>query len=113
MRRLTIATTLMLLGVVYSAFARSAPATRPAARPAPARPPLFLSESWKGLTTPPDDHGAWPASQEGVANPNLQLTLHGTSGKEIQLVAVRGSSDVYPVNLWTGTTPSQIGRAHV
>jgi hypothetical protein len=70
------------------------------------RPPLFLSESWKGLPTPPDDHGAWPASQQGVANPNLQLTLHGTSGKEIQLVAVRGSADVYPVNLWTGTTTS-------
>jgi hypothetical protein len=65
-----------------------------------------LSESWKGLPTPPDDHGAWPASQQGVANPNLQLTLHGTSGKEIQLVAVRGSADVYPVNLWTGTTTS-------
>jgi len=72
----------------------------------PTRPPLFLSESWKGLSTPPDDHGAWPASQQGVANPNLQLTLHGTSGKEIQLVAVRGSADVYPVNLWTGTTTS-------
>jgi hypothetical protein len=70
------------------------------------RPPLFLSEGWKPLTTPPDDHGAWPASQGGVASPNLQLTLHGTSGKEIQLVAVRGSADLYPVNLWTGTTTS-------
>ena len=70
----------------------------------PTRPPLFLSESWKALTTPPDDHGAWPASQQGVSNPNLQLTLHGPSGKEIVLVAVRGSADVYPLNLWTGTT---------
>src|SRR5215204_4490186 len=67
---------------------------------APARPPLFLGESWKALPTPPDDHGAWPASQQGVSNPDLQLTLHGTSGKEIQLVAVRGSADVYPLNLW-------------
>lgn len=71
-----------------------------------ARPPLFLSESWKALSTPADDHGAWPASQQGVASPNLQLTLHGTSGKEIQLVAVRGRADVYPLNLWTGTTTS-------
>ena len=55
-----------------------------------ARPPLFLGEGWKALPTPPDDHGAWPASQGGVASPNLQLTLHGPSGKEIQLVAVRG-----------------------
>src|SRR5262245_44326767 len=73
---------------------------------APTRPPLFLSESWKALSTPPDDHGAWPASQQGVASPNLQLTLHGKTGKEIQLVAVRGSADVYPLNLWTGTTES-------
>ena len=71
-----------------------------------ARPPLFLSESWKALTTPPDDHGAWPATQAGVASPNLRLTLHGTSGKDIQLVAVRGNADLYPVNLWTGTTTS-------
>ncbi|WP_410959421.1 hypothetical protein, partial [Salmonella sp. SAL4433] len=62
--------------------------------------------SWRALSTPPDDHGAWPASQQGVSSPNLQLTLHGTSGKEIQLVAVRGSADLYPLNLWTGTTTS-------
>src|SRR4030095_4294021 len=80
-------------------------------RPAPTRPPLFFGESWKELTTPPDDHGAWPASQGGVSNPNLQLTLHGTSGKEIQLVAVRGSADVYPLNLWTGTTTSPSGAS--
>jgi hypothetical protein len=41
------------------------------------RPPRFLTESWKALAAPPDDHGAWPASQQGVASPNLQLTLHG------------------------------------
>jgi hypothetical protein len=70
------------------------------------RPPRFLTESWKALAAPPDDHGAWPASQQGVASPNLQLTLHGASGKEIQLVSVRGSADLYPLNLWTGTTTS-------
>jgi hypothetical protein len=102
----------MAFAVVGTALAQSAPAARSAtARPAPGRPPLFLGESWKGLSTPPDDHGAWPASQEGVSNPNLQLTLHGTSGKEIQLVAVRGSVDVYPVNLWTGTTTSPSGAS--
>ena len=112
MRRLTLATMLMLLGVAYSAFAQNgAPGRGGAARPALARPPLFLGESWKGLSTPPDDHGAWPASQEGVASSNLQLTLLGTTGKEIQLVAVRGSADVYPVNLWTGTTTSPSGAS--
>ena len=45
--------------------------------PQPAmRPPLFFSESWKPLPTPPDDHGAWPASQGGVASSNLELTLY-------------------------------------
>jgi len=56
----------------------------------PSRPPLFFSEGWQPLKTPPDDHGAWPASQAGVASSRLELSLHGASGKEIQLVAVRG-----------------------
>jgi len=96
-RRVVVAGALMMVGLASGAFAQGAPQ---------ARPPLFLSESWKALATPPDDHGAWPASQQGVSSPNLQLTLHGTSGKEIQLVAVRGSADLYPLNLWTGTTTS-------
>jgi len=96
-RRITIAAALMAFAAASGAFAQSPPANGGAARPAATRPPLFFGESWKGLPTPPDDHGAWPASQQGVSNPNLQLTLHGTSGKEIQLVAVRGSADVYPV----------------
>jgi hypothetical protein len=95
--RVTYAVALMMTSLVCAPFAQGA---------AQSRPPLFLSESWKGLTTPPDDHGAWPASQQGVKSPNLQLTLHGTSGKEIQLVNVRGSADLYPFNLWTGTTTS-------
>ena len=111
-RRITIAATLTALALVSTAFAQSALAGRGGgARPAPGRPPLVFGESWKGLSTPPDDHGAWPASQDGVSNPNLQLTLHGASGKEIQLVAVRGSADVYPVNLWTGTTTSPSGAS--
>jgi hypothetical protein len=112
MRRVAIATAMMVLAVVYAASAQSSSGGRSGApRPAPTRPPLFFGESWKHLTTPPDDHGAWPASQGGVSNQNLQLTLHGTSGKEIQLVAVRGSADVYPVNLWTGTTTSPSGAS--
>jgi len=111
-RRIAIGTALVMFALASAVFAQSASGARGGtARPAPARPPLFFGESWKGLSTPPDDHGAWPASQGGVANPNLQLTLHGTSGKEIQLVAVRGSADVYPVNLWTGTTTSPSGAS--
>ena len=96
-RRVTCAAALIVTGLASGLLAQGAPQTRP---------PLFLSEPWRALATPPDDHGAWPASQQGVASPNLQLTLHGTSGKEIQLVNVRGASDLYPLNLWTGTTTS-------
>jgi len=96
-RRLSVLCAVMTLVCSSAAMAQRAPQ---------ARPPLFLGEGWKALSTPPDDHGAWPASQAGVASPNLQLTLHGTSGKEIQLVAVRGGGDLYPMNLWTGTTTS-------
>jgi hypothetical protein len=89
----------------------SSPAFAQSARPAPMRPPLFFSESWKPLPTPADDHGAWPASQGGVANPNLELTLYGTTSKEIQLVAGRGGSNLVPTNLWTGTTTSPSAAA--
>jgi hypothetical protein len=103
MRRLTIGGAWLAWCLASNAFAQGGAPPRAAL---PERPPVFSSEGWKALTTPPDDHGAWPASQAGVASPNLELQLHGTSAKEIQLVAVRGSADLYPLNLWTGTTTS-------
>ena len=96
-RRVMCAVALIVTGLASSVLAQGATQERP---------PVFLSESWRALAAPPDDHGAWPASQQGVSSPNLQLTLHGTSGKEIQLVNTRGSADLYPLNLWTGTTTS-------
>lgn len=96
-RRLSVMCAALILACSSTAMAQRAPQTRP---------PLFLGEGWKALTTPPDDHGAWPASQAAVASRNLQLTLHGTSAKEIVVVAVRGNADLYPLNLWTGTTTS-------
>lgn len=97
MTRVVCVVALLMTALTSGLLAQGAP---------PSRPPLFLSESWKALPSPPDDHGAWGASQQGVKSANLQLTLHGSSGKEIQLVNVRGSADVYPLNLWTGTTTS-------
>lgn len=94
------------LAIAVMALTSAAAAQQPSPRPVPMRPPLFFSESWKPLPTPPDDHGAWPAAQGGVSNPNLELTLYGTTAKEIQLVAGRGGSNVVPTNLWTGTTTS-------
>jgi hypothetical protein len=96
-------------GLVCAAAAQQPPAAP--ARPVPMRPPIFLNEGWKSLPTPPDDHGAWPASQGGVSSPNLDLKLYGTTAKEIQLVAGRGQSDVTPHNLWTGTTTSPSAAA--
>ena len=97
-----------LLVVITASLATGAMAQE-ARRPVPMRPPLFFGESWKSLSTPPDDHNAWPASQAGVSNPSLELTLYGASGKEIQLVAGRGN--VVPHNLWTGTTTSPSAAA--
>lgn len=94
------------LGIASGVLAQSVPPG-----PAPTRPALFFSEGWQSLATPPDDHGAWPASQEGVSSPNLELSLYGTSAREIQLVAPRGQSGVYPHNLWTGTTTSPSAAA--
>lgn len=111
MARRVFAAALTAWALTSIAFAQTAP-TAGGARPAaggPARPPLFFSEPWKALPTPTDDHGEWPAGQAGVASPNLQLSLHGPSGKNIMLVAVRGSADVYPLNLWTGVTTSPVG----
>ncbi len=104
-RSVTIVAALAAACFASATLAQSG-ARPPANAAASSRPPLFLSEGWKSLPTPPDDHGAWPAAQAGVASPDLELALHGTSANEIQLVAVRGQSDVYPMNLWTGTTTS-------
>jgi len=92
----------------YCASALLAQSSAPAVAVAPSRPPLFFGEAWKALSTPVDDHGAWPASQAAVSNASLELHLHGPSAKEIQLVSVRGSADLYPLNLWTGTTTSPV-----
>jgi hypothetical protein len=97
-------------GLLVAGFG-SAASGQQAARPAPMRPPLFFSETWRPLPTPADDHGAWPASQGGVSSPNLELKLYGTSAREIQLVAGRAPSDVTPNNLWTGTTTSPSAAA--
>jgi hypothetical protein len=78
----------------------------------PMRPPLFFSETWKPLSTPPDDHNAWPVSAQGVSTSSLELVLLGTTAKEIQLVAAgRGGSNTVPMNLWTGTTTTPSAAA--
>jgi hypothetical protein len=108
-RRVLAIAAVIALALTSNAVAQTAPAGRGGRGSAPVRPPLFFSESWKALPAAVDDHGEWPATQAGVASPNLQLSLYGPSGKDITLVAVRGSADVYPLNLWTGVTTSPVG----
>jgi hypothetical protein len=99
-----------IFGVVWFTLAAAGVEAQPApARPAATRPPLFFSETWKSLPTPPDDHNAWPVEQAAVANPNLELTVYGITAKEIQIVAGRGN--LVPHNLWTGTTTSPSAAA--
>ena len=106
MRRLAIGSALILSFAATTVLAQSSAPARPAQ---PTRPPVFMSEAWKALPGAPDDHGAWPASQAAVASPNLDLKVLGAAGKDIVLVGVRGSADLYPLNLWTGSTTGPSG----
>ena len=107
MYRTAIVTVLLATATVSAALAQNAGRGGVAMRP-----PLFFSESWKSLPTPPDDHNAWPVSPQGVATPSLELVLLGTTAKEIQLVAAgRGGSNTVPANLWTGTTTTPSAAA--
>ena len=101
----------LLVMALLAAATSVATAQAPARGGVPMRPPLFFSESWKPLPTPPDDHNAWPVSAQGVASSSLELILLGTTSKEIQLVAGRGGSNTVPTNLWTGTTTTPSGVA--
>jgi hypothetical protein len=73
------------------------------------RPPLFFHEEWK--QTPAG--GEHPVTQDGVANPGLELKLYGTSGKEVQLTG-SAKDDNNPIHLWTGlcTTPCAVALRH-
>ncbi|MEP7305974.1 MAG: hypothetical protein ABJA98_10695 [Acidobacteriota bacterium] len=102
---------LTLVAISSSAWAQQAAAPARPAAPAVMRPPLFFSEGWKRLPAPVDDHGAWPASPDGVSNPNLELRFYGPSAKDLQLVAGNGQGDVTPLNLWTGMTKSPSAAA--
>ena len=69
------------------------------------RPPLFFHEEWK--QTPAG--GEHPVTPEGLANPNLELKLYGTSSKEVQLTG-SAKDENNPIHLWTGlcSTPCAV-----
>ena len=108
---------MVLVGLVCNASAQQPAAGSAAAQPAPARPPavkipLFFSEEWKQPTTQSDSHGAWPATAEPPANPQLDLRLYGPSRDLIQLSGIL-KSDTNPLNLWTGHATSPWRRRSV
>ena len=65
------------------------------------RPALILKEEWK-QNEKSDEH---PVTQDGVANPNLELKLYGTNHDV--LMTGRAGDENNPIHLWTGvcTTP--------
>jgi hypothetical protein len=69
------------------------------------RPPLFLHEEWK--QTPAG--GEHPVTPDGLSNPNLELKLYGTSGKEVQLTG-SAKDENNPIHVWTGlcSTPCAV-----
>jgi hypothetical protein len=102
-----VAMTLIFLGAVsVVAQQGNAPAATPAARPpARSRAPLFFREGWK--QTPAG--GEHPVTPESVANPNLELKLYGTTGKDVQLTGA-ATDENNPTHVWTGlcSTPCAV-----
>jgi len=70
------------------------------------RPPLFFREEWK-QTPAGGEHAVVPS--EALSNPNLELKLYGSTGKEI-LMTGSAQDENNPIHLWTGmcTTPCAV-----
>jgi len=97
-------TTLIAVGIVALTAGVAATQQREGAAAQPAaRPPLFLSESWKQLPSGAEH----PVSQESVSSANLELKLYGGAAKEIQLAT---SVDGYNV-LWSGLCSTPVVAA--
>src|SRR5260221_5254496 len=104
-RTLVIATALLILGTAAGAIAQEARGGGRGAGPA-RRPGLFFKEEW-GQTEKGGEHATGP---ETVTNPNLELKLYGTSGKEVLITGAKGD-DNNPTHLWTGMCTSTFAIA--
>jgi hypothetical protein len=95
---------MVLVASASSAFAQAtaAAAQAPAAaRPTPVRrPALMFKEEWK-QNEKNDEH---PATQDSIANPNLELRMYGP-GKDLQLTG-RAGDESNPIHLWSGNCTS-------
>jgi len=107
-RRAMLVLTTALLGLSSSPAVRAQePARgRGAGAVRVTRPPLFLREEWK-QTPAGGEHPV--VLSEALSNPNLELKLYGSTGKEI-LMTGSAQDENNPIHLWTGmcTTPCAV-----
>ena len=100
---LVLMTALLISGASSGTTAQEPARGRGAAAARITRPPLFWREVWKQTAA----GGEHPVVQsEALSNPNLELKLYGSTGKEI-LMTGSAQDDNNPIHLWTGlcTTP--------
>jgi hypothetical protein len=100
---LVLTTALLALGLSAAIRAQEPARGRGAAA---ARPPLFFREEWR-QTPAGGEHPV--VVSEALSNPNLELKLYGSTGKEI-LMTGSAQDENNPIHLWTGmcTTPCAV-----
>jgi hypothetical protein len=103
---LVLATALLALGSSPDIRAQEPARGRGASAPRVTRPPLFFREEWK-QTPAGGEHPV--VVSEALSNPNLELKLYGSTGKEI-LMTGSAQDENNPIHLWTGmcTTPCAV-----
>lgn len=95
----------LMMAPTFAQEPSGAPARAARREPAgPPRPPLFLREEWKQAP----GAGEHPVDAAGLANPNVELKLYGTDGKDIQITGEAGNAG-NPIHLWTGLCTSVCG----
>ena len=103
---LVLATAVLVSGLSPGIRAQEPQRGRGAAAPRVTRPPLFFREEWK-QTPAGGEHPV--VVSEALSNPNLELRLYGSTGKEI-LMTGSAPDETNPIHLWTGmcTTPCAV-----
>jgi len=103
---LVLATALLASGLSPATRAQEPARGRGAGASRVTRPPLFFREEWK-QTPAGGEHAVVPS--EALSNPNLELKLYGSTGKEI-LMTGSAQDENNPIHLWTGmcTTPCAV-----
>ena len=103
---LVLATALLASGLSPATRAQEPARGRGAGASRVTRPLLFFREEWK-QTPAGGEHAVVPS--EALSNPNLELKLYGSTGKEI-LMTGSAQDENNPIHLWTGmcTTPCAV-----